>query len=211
MATSMFFRLFSRAPRMTISPLPGARRALGVGMLRSPRRYAPVSEPLVWLSSSSGRPWNDDHGVAQVAQVRQRRQQLAVVALVQPDRRLVEHVENAGEVGADLRGQSDPLPFAARQRRGASIEREVADADVVQEAQALADLAEHAAGNQPLALRELERLEDVQRFADRQVDVVGDPLALDPHRQALRLQPLPVAGGTITEGAERLELFLLHP
>ena len=74
---------------------------------------------------------DDDDGVAEIAQPRERRQQRAVVALVQADRRLVEHVEHAGQVRADLRRQPDALPFAARQRRGAAAERQVADADVV--------------------------------------------------------------------------------
>ena len=38
-----------------------------------------------------------DHGVAEVAQPFERFQQPRIVALVQPDRRLVEHVEHAGE------------------------------------------------------------------------------------------------------------------
>ena len=37
-ATSMFFRLLARAPRMTISPRVGGRRAAGVAIARSPRR-----------------------------------------------------------------------------------------------------------------------------------------------------------------------------
>ena len=79
---------------------------------------------------------DDDDGVAEVAEPRQRREQLAVVALVQADRRLVEDVEHAGQVRADLRRQADALPFAARQRRRAPAERQVADADVVQESAA---------------------------------------------------------------------------
>ena len=72
-------------------------------------------------------------------------EQLAVVALVQADRRLVEHVQHAGQVRADLRRQPDALPFAARQRRGAAAERQVADADVVQEPQPLLNLPQDAA------------------------------------------------------------------
>jgi hypothetical protein len=37
-ATSMFFKLFARAPRMTISPFDAGRLADGVGIERSPRR-----------------------------------------------------------------------------------------------------------------------------------------------------------------------------
>ena len=45
---------------------------------------------------------DDDHGVAEVAQVFQRFEQAGVVALVQADRGLVEHVEHAGQPRADL-------------------------------------------------------------------------------------------------------------
>ena len=60
-----------------------------------------------------------DHGVAEVAQPLQRFHQPRVVALVQPDRRLVEHIEHAGQPRADLRGEPDALAFAAGQRAGA--------------------------------------------------------------------------------------------
>jgi hypothetical protein len=53
---------------------------------------------------------DDDHGVAEIAQPGQRDEQRAVVALVKPDRRLVEDVENAGQVGPDLCRQADALP-----------------------------------------------------------------------------------------------------
>ena len=60
------------------------------------------------------------HGVAEIAQVQQRLEQPGVVALVQADRRLVEHVENAGQARTDLRGKPDALAFAPRQcTRGA--------------------------------------------------------------------------------------------
>ena len=49
----------------------------------------------------------------------ERREQAPVVALVEADRRLVEDVQHAGQVRADLRRQPDALPFAARERRGA--------------------------------------------------------------------------------------------
>ena len=54
-----------------------------------------------------------DHGVAEVAQPFQRFQKPRVVALMQSDRRLVEHVKHAREAGADLRSQPDALAFAA--------------------------------------------------------------------------------------------------
>jgi hypothetical protein len=55
-----------------------------------------------------------EHGVAQVAQVFERGEQPAVVAMMQADRRLVQHVEHAAQLRANLRGQADALAFAAR-------------------------------------------------------------------------------------------------
>ena len=59
-----------------------------------------------------------DHedGVAEIAQALQRHQQPLVVALMQADGGLVQHIEHAGQAGADLRGQADALAFAAGQR-----------------------------------------------------------------------------------------------
>ena len=62
---------------------------------------------------------DDDHRVAQVPQALQGPDEPLVVALVQADRRLVEHVEHAHEAAPDLAGQADPLGLAARERVGA--------------------------------------------------------------------------------------------
>ena len=134
-----------RARAATTSP--GVRRA-GTAILRRPDRNAPVSEPrlratcaaralgddLAAVHAGAGahvdQPvggahrllvvLDDDHGVAEVAQALERRDQPAVVALVQPDRRLVEDVEHAHEARADLRREPDALRLAAGQRRGAA-------------------------------------------------------------------------------------------
>ena len=97
-----------------------------------------------------------EHGVAEVAQPLERPDQLVVVALVQADRRLVEDVEHADELRADLRREPQPLRFAARERRRRAVELQVADADVVEERQALADLLDDARADQLLGLRQLE-------------------------------------------------------
>ena len=143
---------------------------------------------------------DDDDAVALVAQPAERGQQAPVVALVQADRRLVEHVEDAGQVGADLRRQADALPFPAGQRRGAAAERQVADADVVEEAQAIADLAQQPAGDEVLALGELEALEGAQGVRDGQRDVLGDGLALDADGAALGTQAVALAVGARAAG-----------
>ena len=54
-----------------------------------------------------------DQGVAEVAQVQQRLDEPGVVALVQADGGLVEHVEHPHQARADLAGQADALRFTA--------------------------------------------------------------------------------------------------
>ena len=103
---------------------------------------------------------DDEHGVAEVAQPLERADQLVVVALVQPDRRLVEDVEHADELRADLRREPDPLRLAAGERRRRAVELEVADADVVEERQPRADLLQDPLADQPLGLGQLELLHE---------------------------------------------------
>ena len=98
-----------------------------------------------------------DHGVAEVAQALQRFEQARVVALVQADRRLVEHVEHAGQARADLRGEADALALAARQRAGGARERQIVEADVDQEFQPLADFLQDARRDLVLLLGEVRR------------------------------------------------------
>ena len=88
-----------------------------------------------------------DHGVAGVAQVLERGEQAVVVALVQADGRLVEDVEDAGQAAADLAGEADALALAAGEGAGVAGEGQVVEADVDQEAEALADLLQDRAGD----------------------------------------------------------------
>ena len=82
---------------------------------------------------------DDDDGVAEIAQPLEGDQQAFIVALVQADAWLVEHIENAGQAGTDLRGQPNALALAAGQSAGGAGERQVIETDIDQEAQAVAD------------------------------------------------------------------------
>jgi len=55
----------------------------------------------------------------------------ALSPLVQPNRRLVEDVEHADELRADLRRESQRCASPPESRRCRTVERQVADADVV--------------------------------------------------------------------------------
>ena len=86
-----------------------------------------------------------EHGVAEIAQVAERGEQPLVVALVQPDARLVQHVEHAGEPGADLGREPDALRLAAGERARRAAQREVVEPDVPEEAEPVADFLEDRA------------------------------------------------------------------
>ncbi len=75
---------------------------------------------------------HDQDGVSQIAQMAKRIEQLVVVALVKPDRRLVEDIKNAHEAGADLGGQTDSLALAAGQGSCRARERQIPSPDRLQ-------------------------------------------------------------------------------
>ena len=160
-------------------PASRGRRTAGTGISRRPERYSPVIESgcssrpctapewTTWPPCSPGTGadvddpvgvpdgvfvvLDDDQGVAEVLEPDQGLDQPVVVALVQPDRRLVEDVEHAHQARADLGRQPDPLRLAAGQRAGRPVEREVVEADVEQEVEPLLDLLEHPLGDLSLA------------------------------------------------------------
>jgi hypothetical protein len=132
---------------------------------------------------------DDDQGVAEVAQPGERLDQPAVVALVQPDRRLVQHVEDADQAGADLGGQPDALRLPAGQRPGRALERQVVEPDVEQEAEPGVDLLDHPLGDLALAVGQVDRREELVALPDRQPADVGDRPAAHQHGQRLGLEP----------------------
>ena len=137
-----------------------------------------------------------DHRVAEPAQAPQRVEQARIVALVQPDRRLVEHIEHAGEARADLRSKPDALALAAGQRAGGARQRQIVEPDVAQEDEPVADLLQDAVGDLVALGVELRRqvLRPFDRRLDRQQAHLADVLAVDLHRERLRLEAEAVAG-----------------
>ncbi len=83
------------------------------------------------------------HRVAQVAHFLEGSDELQVVPLVEADAGLVQHIEHALELAADLRGETDPLTLAAGQGGRAAVQGEVAQSHIIEKAQALTDLLQH--------------------------------------------------------------------
>ena len=58
---------------------------------------------------------------------------------MQTDAGLVQHVEHAGKACADLGSEADALHLAAGERAALAIQSEIAEADLLQELDALHD------------------------------------------------------------------------
>jgi hypothetical protein len=128
---------------------------------------------------------------------------------VQADRRLVEHVDDAGEFAADLAREADALAFAARERRRRAVEGEIRETHVHEEAQTVADLLEQLGRNRRLGALELQVLEERRRVAHRQR--VSSAMVLPSSftaRASLRTR-WPFAGGAGTLREEAL-VVLAH-
>ena len=96
-------------------------------------------------------------------------QERGVVAGVEADGRFVEDVEDAAQVGAELGGEADALGLAAGEGVAGAVEVEVAEADFLEETEALGDLGQDVAGDEFLAGGgEFEFLEMVGGFVDGQ-------------------------------------------
>ena len=151
---------------------------------------------------------HDEDGVAEVPQPRQRGDQLRVVPLVQPDRRLVQDVEHAHERRADLGRQPDPLRLAAGEADAGPVQRQVVEPHVHEEAEAGDDLLEHLAGDRPLALghpvREVRR--PVERLGHGQPRHLGDVAPVHRDGEHLRPEAAAAAGGARLLDHELLEL-----
>ena len=122
---------------------------------------------------------DDYHGVAEITQPVERGDQPLVVALVQADRGLVQDVQDAHQRRPDLSGQPDPLRLAAGEGCRGALQRQVADADVVEERQPLVDLAQDEPRDLALGARQLELLEPLDRTPRRHVRELVDPQTTD--------------------------------
>ena len=178
--------------------VPGRQRVRKVGqLLRLPLRHDPPSV------HAGARPQvqdpvggadrllvvlDDDDRVAQVAHREERVDQLAVVALVETDRRLVQDVEHSHQLRADLGREADPLRLAPRERRRAAREVQVPDPHVGEEAQPVADLLQDLPRDLLLPGGEMQLLEERDRVGDRVGgDLVdGAPAHLDRERLGLQ-------------------------
>ena len=99
-----------------------------------------------------------DDGVALCAQGVQRVQEHEVVPGVQADGRLVQDVADPAQVRAELGGQADALRLSAAQRGRGAVQRQVGEADALEEREPGEDLGDDVARDLRLPRRETEGL-----------------------------------------------------
>ena len=109
---------------------------------------------------------------------------------MQPDRRLVEDVANAAQIGAELRGEANALGFAAGQRRRGAVEREITQADEVEKAEPAFELRQHVARNLAFSRLELQLLKVCTRLLHGQRCELADVAVAKTHRERLGFQAL---------------------
>ena len=139
-----------------------------------------------------------DQRVALVTQALQRTEQNLVVARVQPDGRLVQHVTHTLQVAAELRREPDALRLATAQRWRAAVERQVAKAHLLQKFEPALDLGNQIARNVAFALTHaancLQGLHPQSDVGHAQARDVGDRHAHEPDSARRRVETGPVAG-----------------
>ena len=100
--------------------------------------------------------FDDDKRIAEIPQMMQCPDQTLVITLMQSDGRFIQHIHHADQTGADLRGKTDTLRFAAGQRGRGTRQRQIIKTDIVQEAKTRLDLLEHLARDQRRGAGELQ-------------------------------------------------------
>src|SRR5437016_2196121 len=118
----MTLQLFGRALRDDLAAEPSRAGTEVDHMLGAPDRVLVVLD--------------HDERVALRAEARERIEQDVVVPRMEADRRLVEDVAHPSKIRAELSSEPYALRFAAGKRRCSTIEGQVAEADLFEEAQA---------------------------------------------------------------------------
>ena len=149
-----------------------------------------------------------DETVAQIPEVFQRRQQLIVVPLVQPDGRLVQNIQHPHQAATDLGGQPDPLALAAGQRSGTAAESQVAKAHGLQKAQPGADLLQNPIRDEHLLLRQRQAVHPDKCILHGEGGELVDVLL--PHRDRQGFLPQ-TASLTVRAGTLAHQLLQLLP
>ena len=111
--------------------------------------------------------FDDEHGVSQVAHPDQGFDEALVISLMQPNRRLVEHVQHPNQPRPNLRCQSDPLGLTPGEGRRVARHRQVVETNVEEESESSVDLFQDLLGNDRL----IAEFHSARVFAASAIDI----------------------------------------
>ena len=126
-------------------------------------------------------------------QLGERVEQHPVVARVQADGRLVEDVAHPRQARAQLRRQADALCLATRERRGGTVQRQIAQPHLLQKAQTATQLGHDVAGDVRLPAGERHAFHEVRHRIHRAGGERMDRPVGKAHRARHRVQPRALA------------------
>ena len=101
--------------------------------------------------------------IALLLQISERSNQPIIVARMQPNRRLIQQVQNADEPRADSGGQPHALPFAAAQRVGRSVQRQILRADAIKKREPPYNFSHNRLRHRPLIFCERKSAKEFDR------------------------------------------------
>ena len=129
---------------------------------------------------------------------------------MQTDGRLIQHIQHAGQVRADLGGQPDALGFPARQCAGQPVQSQILETHILEELQAAADFLEHHVGDLRLGFRQFQMFDPVQGLNHGHLGEFMDILIPDPDAEGLLIEPPAAALRAGTFKHEGMVPFLGH-
>ena len=141
--------------------------------------------------------FDDEDGVAEVAEVVEDPDQAFGVTGVEADGGFIKDVTSADEAGAEAGGELDALGFAAGEGGGEAVESEVFEADAIEEFEALLDFNEDLSGDGGGFGGELEGVEEVVGLGDVEADDLGDGVAGEAEVEGFRAKAGAFAGAAI--------------
>ena len=117
------------------------------------------------------------------------------VALMQPDGRLIEHIDGSGEPSTELGRQANSLRFSATQRVCRTTQREVVESDVAQEAQLGLHVRQRLRRDGLIVIAQGESSKEVRGVRDRHRGELMDGLSSQRDSQQCWLEASAVADG----------------
>ena len=138
---------------------------------------------------------DDDDGIARVAKPVKQPEQPVDVPRMQPDRRLVQHVQRVHQVRAERVGQGDALGLAAGESAGLTVERQIAQPDIAKIAHPGVELIDNQLRHRAFPGSERELLQPLVYGVHRAVRHRPDGVIPDSHGKGVRVEAGPAALG----------------